>query len=409
MYELRRCEVCGSEELTPVLNLGQHALSDDLVPVGDTRICREYPIEILFCETCLTGHQRYQVPKQELFPPSYHYWSRFNADALTGMRGFVESCHQRFGSLAGTTVVDVGCNDGSLLDFFRDKGAITVGIDPTDAADDAKQKGHRVFKAFLSKDVAVGIQRECATVDVITFTNVFAHIEHLDEVLAALRLMISTNTILVIENHYLGAILDGNQFDTFYHEHLRIYSFRSFTFIARSLGVEVLACEFPSRYGGNIRVFLGSGVRDQAGTDIEAVAERELQFLPKFAAMNRNMLVWKRKKTAELARLVRRHGPLRAKAFPGRAAILAKLLGLNTRMITAVHESPGSMKIGYYVPGTRIPIVSDDELFAVANPSAPLVNLAWHIPGEIRGYLAEHGYTGPVIDVIGSDDFPVIP
>lgn len=406
MYEIRRCEVCGGEELTPVLNLGQHALCDDLVPIGNTRTCREYPIEILFCETCLTGHQRYQVPKQELFPPSYHYRSRFTADVLSGMRGLVESCHQRFGSLAGRTVVDVGCNDGSLLDFFRDKSAVTVGIEPTDAADDAKQKGHRVFKAFLTKDVAAGIRREYATVDVITFTNVFAHIEPFDEMLAALKLMISANTILVIENHYLGAILDGNQFDTFYHKRLRTYSFRSFTFIARSLGAEVLACEFPSRHGGNIRVFLGSGGRNQAGTGNEAVAEWELEFLPRFEAMNRNMLVWKRKKTAELARLVRRHGPLRAMAIPWRAVILVKLLGLNTGMIAAVHEKPGSMKIGHYVPGTRIPIESDDELFAIANPSAPLVNLAWHIPGEIRGYLAEHGYAGPVIDVIGPEDFP---
>ncbi len=97
--------------------------------------------------------------------------------------------------------------------------------------------------------------------------------------------------------------------------------------------------------------------------------------------------------------------PLRA-IISGARAILVKLLGLNTGMIAAVHEKPGSMKIGHYVPGTRIPIVSDEELFAVANPSAPLINLAWHIPGEIRRYLAEHGCAGPVIDVIGPEDFP---
>jgi hypothetical protein len=106
-----------------------------------------------------------------------------------------------------------------------------------------------------------------------------------------------------------------------------------------------------------------------------------------------------------LTELVRRHGKLRAKAFPGRAAILIKLLGLSEDTIVAVYEKPGSMKIGHYVPGTRIPIGSDDELFALADQSQPLLNLAWHISGEIHDYLRARGYAGPIIDIISDDDF----
>jgi len=100
-----------------------------------------------------------------------------------------------------------------------------------------------------------------------------------------------------------------------------------------------------------------------------------------------------------------KYGKLRAKAFPGRAAILVKLLGLDEQSISAVYEKPGSLKIGHFLPGTHILILSDDELFSLKDQTLPLLNLAWHIPGEIHGYLNEHGYTGPIIDILSADDF----
>src|SRR5437879_747272 len=90
--QITSCEVCGNTGLVSVLDLGAHPLCDDLVPIGDNRVCRQHPIEVLFCERCSTAHQRFQVPKQDLFPASYHYRSRFTADVLNGMAGLVESC-----------------------------------------------------------------------------------------------------------------------------------------------------------------------------------------------------------------------------------------------------------------------------------------------------------------------------
>lgn len=84
-----------------------------------------------------------------------------------------------------------------------------------------------------------------------------------------------------------------------------------------------------------------------------------------------------------------------------------KLLGLTAAEIVAVHEKPGSNKIGHYVPGTRIPILADDDLFALGPQSKPLLNLAWHISAEIRRYLADNGYQGQVFDVLCDDDFRV--
>ncbi|EMO26163.1 C-methyltransferase C-terminal domain protein [Leptospira interrogans serovar Bataviae str. HAI135] len=101
----------------------------------------------------------------------------------------------------------------------------------------------------------------------------------------------------------------------------------------------------------------------------------------------------------------KQYGKLRAKAFPGRAAILVKLLGLDETMISAVYEKPGSLKIGHYLPGTRIPIRSDEELFSFSDKTLPILNLAWHIPAEIRNYLTQNGYAGPIIDILDERDF----
>lgn len=404
--KIEACEVCNNKNLTTVLNLGFHPLCDDLIPIGDTRSCTEYPIEILFCKTCNTAHQKYQVPKKELFPATYHYRSRFTADVLNGMKDLVASSKAMIGSLSGQKVLDIGCNDGSLLEFFKEEGAITFGLEPTDAYQDAEARGHTIYNSFLSEKVAKEMVEAHGQFDVITFTNVFAHIENLHEVLASVKLLMTPNTTVIIENHYLGSVLKASQFDTFYHEHPRTYSYTSFEFIARLLGVDLLDVEFPARYGGNIRVFLGKSTDSTRKPliDIQLLKVQEQQYMDMFAELRSKIDAWKNTKKIYLRDQIKHNGKYRAKAFPGRAAILIKLLGLDENDIEAVYEKPGSLKIGHYVPGTRIPILSDDAFFNLAEQPKVLLNLAWHIPNEIRSYMKEHQFSGSIIDILCAED-----
>ena len=114
---------------------------------------------------------------------------------------------------------------------------------------------------------------------------------------------------------------------------------------------------------------------------------------------------WKKTKRHLIDTHVARFGKFQAKAFPGRCAILIKLLNLTEDHISAVYEKPGSLKIGHYVPGTRIPILSDELLFTPEHNTQPILNLAWHISNEIRNYLTNHNYSGSVIDIITPEDF----
>jgi hypothetical protein len=406
-HEVNSCEVCGNENLESVLDLGFHPMCDDLVAIDDSRACNEYPIDILFCKECTTAHQRFQVPKEDLFPVSYHYRSRFTSDVLNGMKSLVDSCVQRFGDLSEKKVLDIGCNDGSLLDYFRDQGAVTIGIEPTGAFSDAKLKGHIAYNNYLSESLASTIVQDHGQPDLITFTNVFAHIEDLQGVLRSLKKLMSQDTVIVIENHYLGSVLDGNQFDTFYHEHPRTYSYGSFVKMADTLNTQLADVEFPSRYGGNIRVFMGNknGKEQGSSVDLSALSLKESLFFEKFSLLQKNIERWREVKQKHINEMFSKHGKLRAKAFPGRAAILVKMLGLDEHLISAVYEKPGSLKIGNFLPGTRIPIYSDEDLLALPDQTLPLLNLAWHIPQEIRNYLTNNGYTGEIVDILSVDDF----
>lgn len=295
--EISSCEVCENDRLISVLNLGNHPLCDDLVPLGDNRQCAEYPIEILFCRRCCTAHQRFQVPKYDLFPAEYHYRARHTIDVLNGMKQLVDDCEKTIGCLKDKKVLDIGCNDGSLLSIFKEKGARTFAIEPTDAYKDAIEAGHQTWNAYFCSEVSKNFVDEFGQPDIITFTNVFAHIENLPDLILALKIISHPQTVIVIENHYLGSILEKCQFDTFYHEHPRTYSYTSFSYIAASLNMHIHKVEFPKRYGGNIRVFLSkSGQKNVFDSQWSGLGVSEKLFGQKLTYLSEQIKEWRLQK-----------------------------------------------------------------------------------------------------------------
>jgi hypothetical protein len=390
------CQVCGEPLPAPVLDLGLQPMCDDLIPIGDVRHCTAYPIQISLCPACLTAHQSFNIRKEVLFPSKYHYRPRFTQDVLDGMKQLVTQCEEEFGSVRGKLVCDIGCNDGSLLNFFRDQGAITCGIEPTGAALEARETGHHVENLYFDRISAQQLIAAKGRPDVITFTNVFAHIQDLDETIEALKVLVKAGTVVVIENHYLGTVLATNQFDTFYHEHPRTYSFKSFERIALRLGGELLSTSFPKRYGGNIRVCIGGFGRAEARPYARLETADESQFPAQLEQSQAFVEKWQHETVQKIQELKSMGITMHGKSFPGRAAILVTLLELNVDIMPVVYEKPGSLKIGHYLPGTRIEIQSDELwITGKSNPDAMLI-WGWHIAPEIAGYMRKNGYRGRI-------------
>ena len=395
------CEVCDSKKIKKVLDLGQHPLCDDLIKIGSKKTNKLYPIKIFFCLNCYTAHNYKKVDKTILFPKNYHYRARLTEDVLNGMKQLVLDCKKKFGHLKNKTILDIGCNDGSLLNFFKKEGCITIGVEPTNAYKDIDQNKHVVYNSYLNQNTVNEIKKNYPNIDIITFTNVFAHINNLKELLNNLKVLLKIKTSIVIENHYLGSVLNKNQFDTFYHEHPRTYSAKSFFFIAKKLNLFVNDISFPPRYGGNIRVFLNKFEIKKNYN----IFQQEKYFFKKFKEMRLNILNWKKNKKKLIISLYKKYGVMIGKAFPGRASILIRMLNINEKFISVIFEKNDSPKIGHYVPGTKIPIYSDNILKKKKNNFKIIINFAWHIKKEIKKYLNKNNINARIINIIEKNDF----
>ncbi len=388
------CEVCGGSFGELSLDLGHHPLCDDLVPINSGKTASKFHQLISLCENCLTAHQMVPVEKELLFKPSYHYRASLTKDVLDGMLSLVQSLKVELQSTEQPlNILDIGCNDGSLLGIFKDVyGCTTIGVDPTGAILESGSKVDFKFNEYFTEETVSSIKEIAPKIDLITFTNVFAHIENLPNLLENLSVLIDDSTTLVIENHYLGAILNRNQFDTFYHEHPRTYSLKSFKFIAASLGLCITRVDFPSRYGGNIRVTMK---KSGLAADLSSFYAKEDGFIQSFGALQNAYDDWRVRSLETLARLSE-HGCVYGKALPGRAVMLISSLGLNENSMPIVFEQPKSPKVGNFVPGTMIQIHSDDDLLALNPPPQVLIVWSWHIVEEIVKYLDLLGYRGEI-------------
>lgn len=385
-----KCEVCSHDLQGPRINLGKHPLNDDMQKIGVISTSKKYPQEIQLCSICLTAHQLYPVKKETLFFPEYRYRGSVTKDVTMGMKDLVDNALLFYGNTPPKFVLDIGANDGSLLGIIKEKtNCETIGVDPTHAIFDNSGRINHVYCEFFSEETAKKIIENHGKPDIITFTNVFAHIEDLPKLIRAVSHLLSDNNLLVIENHYIGSVLEKNQFDTFYAEHIRTYSAKSFEFIARDLNVEINSIQFPRRYGGNIRVYMSRNT----SRDKLVESQDEESFPSKFESIQTTYNKWKIDSLEQIDSLLD-IGPLIGKSCPARSVMLYSSLDMNESKMLRVYEHPNSPKIGFCVPGTNIPIVSDELL--IEDRTKNLILWSWHIAYELLPYLKDIGFRGDV-------------
>jgi hypothetical protein len=384
------CEVCNTPLSGPTIDLGSHPLNDDMHRIGNTQSTLKYPQEIQLCSNCFTAHQLHPVEKEVLFFPEYRYRGSVTKDVVLGMHDLIDNALKFYDSNNLLRVLDIGANDGTLLGIVKSKANCqTIGVDPTHAVLNANERIDFPYCEFFSSETAKKIIDNHGFPDIITFTNVFAHIENLSELIDAVSLLLNDTNLLVIENHYLGSVLEKNQFDTFYAEHIRTYSAKSFEFIAKRLNVEIKSIQFPKRYGGNIRVYLSRNPKYLKDDSIVG----EDDFPERYKEIQKTYDLWLTDSLSKLDKILI-GGPLVGKSCPARSVMLYSSLKMDSNKMSVVYEHPSSPKIGFCVPGTEIPIVSDSFLGEEANPN--MILWSWHIAYELIPYLKEIGYKGNI-------------
>ncbi|MGY3468779.1 putative TPR repeat methyltransferase [Bradyrhizobium sp. LM6.11] len=156
-------------------------------------------------------------------------------------------------------VVDIGSNDGTLLSGFKRRGMRVLGIEPTNIGRIAQEQGIDTLQAFFDEETARKVVETHGHAKVATATNVFAHVAQLGSFIRGLERLLAPDGVFILENHYLLDVIEGGQFDTIYHEHLRTYSLKSIVKLFEFFDFTCVDAQRVSRYGGNNPRVRGEG------------------------------------------------------------------------------------------------------------------------------------------------------
>lgn len=380
--KLDHCQITGSKNLFEAIDLGHQAPCDALLSkemLDKPEI--HYPLRLMICPDSGSAQLDYVVDGSVIYPADYPYRSGISEPLRVYQRAFADDIIKRFGIKPGSLCVDVGSNDGTLLTGFKRNGMKTLGVEPTDISKIARSENQiETIQSFFTESVAHDIVRTHGHAKVVTMTNVFAHMAPLGEVMRGFTQLLDSDGIFITESQYLLDVLESNQFEGIYHEHVRTYSLKALVTLMPYYNLEVFDVGRASRYGGNIRAYVArKGVHPispRVGELLKLEEDKGL-FKPEAWAKWRQRVIENRTKFMELAYECQRKG-LRfvADSCPGRGAVLVSYYGIDQTLMPYIAQLPGSEKVGKYLPGTHIPIV-DNKIILEEQPDYVVV-LAWH-------------------------------
>jgi 2-polyprenyl-3-methyl-5-hydroxy-6-metoxy-1,4-benzoquinol methylase len=218
-----------------------------------------YPLRQVWCRDCTLSQLDYVVPGSEVYYPDNPYRPGITKELVAYQEQFAKEVSKELSLQQGDHVVDIGSNDGTLLTGFKKQGMKVTGIEPTNVAKIAVDSGIETLQRFFDEAAAREIVDLNGQAKLVTATNVFAHMSTLGAFLRGLEVLLSDGGVFVLENHYLLDIMDGVQFDSIYHEHLRSYSLKSIGTLFDYYDFTVTDVKRVSRYGGNRRVYVTRG------------------------------------------------------------------------------------------------------------------------------------------------------
>lgn len=350
------------------LDLGSHPPSDAFLTAEQLLEPEtHYPLQLFYCKDCGLVQIGYSVLPEILFGPDYPYETRVN-----GVKHFQELAKTVYDRFKPKNVLDIGSNDGTLLEQFQVFGSKVIGIEPVE---------HLAFNAkvetvcdFWGKNSEVNPKP-----DVITACNVFAHVPDIHGFVEGVANNLAKNGVFVIENPYLYDTLNGFEFDQIYHEHLCYLSQRPLQHLLAMHDMVIFDMQRRSIHGGTMRYYVGRrGEWLQTTIPHENFTE---ELLADFAEGVKSI---KRKLLDLLWRLKLEGNAIVGISAPAKGNTLLNYCGIGTELLDCISEK-SKLKIGKFTPGKHIPVVSDEEMLE-DSPNYGLL-LAWNWKDQIKKNL----------------------
>lgn len=403
------CQICDSKKLHTILDLGHQPLCDSLLTKEMLNHPEaHYPLRMIWCENCTDVQIDYCVDGSLVYHPDYPYKSGVTKELVEYQVKIAEGLIKKYGIQAGDLVVDVGSNDGTLLSGFKGTGVKTVGVEPTNIAKIANKNGIKTVQAFFNIKTANAVKKEFGKASLIVTTNTFAHMQGLGEFIMGAYNLLKDGGVFVSETHYLLNVIEGGQFDTVYHEHLRTYSLKALVTLFDQYDFTVTDVERGDRYGGNLRIHVTKGKGHKVSK-----AVKDLLLLEKTSGLGKLETYQKFAKRVQDARLEFMNFLITSKqkgkytvgnSCPGRSVTLLNYYGIDSELLPYLAEQPASLKLGMYLPGKHIPVVNNQRL--IDEQPDYVVLLAWHYAKPIMEQLKARGLKSDF--VIPLPDFKII-
>ena len=386
------CRFCGANLVHEFVDLGMSPLCESYVS-AEQLDCMEafYPLRVLVCDQCLLVQIREYVAAEEIYS-DYAYFSSYSTSWLEHAKRYTEQMVARFELTSQSQVVEIASNDGYLLQYFLQRRIPALGIEPAaNVAEVAREKGIETVVRFFGQETAEELVREGIRADLLLGNNVLAHVPDLNGFVAGLNRLLADRGVITMEFPHLMRLIDGNQFDTIYHEHFSYLSFMIVCRVFEKHGLTVFDVEELPTHGGSLRVYARHEQDDSkpVGDAVGHLLEREkaagyekietyLQFRFKVESTKRALL--------QFLIQAKEHGKqIVGYGAPGKGNTLLNYCGIRTDFLDyTVDRSPH--KQGKYLPGTRIPIFSPERIDQT-RPDYILI-LPWNLKKEITEQLS---------------------
>ncbi|MBI2051388.1 methyltransferase domain-containing protein [Candidatus Roizmanbacteria bacterium] len=385
-YKVRRCRICKGKRLYHFLSLGSMPIPNGFLSRKDLTIKEErYPLEVYVCEDCWLVQLTHVIPAEIMFK-NYLYIPSTSQTMLEHFKAFAVGLVDEYGLKPNDLIVDIGSNDGTLLGYFREQEMRVLGVDPaSNIAQVARLKGIDTIDDFFTEELAKKIDKEYGKAKVVTATNAVAHINDLHGLCQGVRLLLDKDGMFVMEYPYLADLLDKNEFDTIYHEHLSYFAIRPLITLFKQHGMQIFDIKRTPVHGGSILVYVSKkGSRHTPKDTVREFVQLELlkklnkkeaydEFARRVAGIKRDLMEYLKSLKSQRKRIV-------GYGAAAKGNVLLNYCGVTSELLSYIVDSI-PYKQGRYTPGTHIPIYPEARL-AKDRPDYTLL-LAWNFADEI--------------------------
>lgn len=396
-----QCRVCGSERLVKYLDLGLMPLANNLEYTSIRAKEKErFPLQVMFCEECSLSQLSVVIDPEKMFS-FYTYRSSINKPYITHCRKMAEDLQGRYNLSSNSFMVDIAGNDGALLKEFQSViGLRVLNVDPaTNLVAIAESQGIESVADFWSVELAKQIKIKYGSADLITGTNVFAHVNDVRGFIEAAKILLTSEGVLVLEFPYLIDFIENGEWDTVYFEHLSYMSIIPLNRLCSDLEMKIINVEKQDIHGGTVRVTIAKQnavlkIEDSVWEFLNRENNEGFNKIQKYSNWSNSVEETINTFALNLIDLKKKGFSIAGFAASAKGTTLLNSAIINTDVIDYIcDETPE--KIGKYSPGSGIPIVHKQHI--EKHHTDYMIILSWNFKDAIMEKARSAGFTGKFI------------